>query len=45
MTVLRNGLVLLGLSDELQKLVIGIVIVVAVLVDRLRGSRQVRAPS
>lgn len=45
MTVLRNGLVLLGLSDELQKLVIGIVIVVAVLVDRLRGSRQLRAPS
>lgn len=42
MTVLRNGLVLLGLSDELQKFVIGIVIVVAVLVDRLRGSRQVR---
>lgn len=37
MTVLRNGLVLLGLSDELQKLVIGIVIVVAVLVDRLRS--------
>jgi ribose/xylose/arabinose/galactoside ABC-type transport system permease subunit len=37
MVVLRNGLVLLGLSDELQKLVIGIVIVAAVLVDRLRG--------
>ncbi len=36
MTVLRNGLVLAGLSDELQKLVMGVVIVAAVLLDRLR---------
>ena len=39
MTVLRNGLVLMGLSDEHQKLVIGAVIVAAVLIDRLRARR------
>ena len=37
MSVLRNGLVLFELSDELQRLVIGVVIVVAVFIDRLRA--------
>lgn len=43
MTVLRNGLVLAGLSDEHQKLVMGVVIVVAVLLDRLRARRALTA--
>lgn len=43
MTVLRNGLVLAGLSDEHQKLVMGIVIVGAVLLDRVRARRACAA--
>jgi ribose transport system permease protein len=40
MTILRNGLVLAGLSDEHQKLAMGVVIVAAVLLDRLRAHRS-----
>jgi ribose transport system permease protein len=39
MIVLRNGLVLLGVKDEYQKIVIGVVVVAAVLADRLRARR------
>jgi ribose transport system permease protein len=36
MGVLRNGLVLLGVSDNNQKILIGAVVILAVLVDKLR---------
>ncbi|MGQ9525716.1 MAG: ABC transporter permease [Armatimonadota bacterium] len=36
MGVLRNGLVLLGVSDNNQKILIGAVVIAAVLVDKLR---------
>jgi ribose transport system permease protein len=40
MGVLRNGLNLLGVSSFLQQIVIGVVIIVAVLVDRLMKEKQ-----
>ena len=40
MGVLRNGLNLLGISSFLQQIVIGIVIIVAVLVDSLVKSKR-----
>lgn len=42
MTVLRNGLVLMGVSEEWQKIAIGVVIVAAVYLDRLRAGRAAR---
>lgn len=41
MGVLRNGLNLLGVSSFLQQLVIGVVIIVAVLVDRILKEKRV----
>lgn len=42
-TVIRNGCNLLGVSSDLQQIVIGVVIVVAVFIDVVRGGLAVRA--
>ena len=42
-TVIRNGCNLLGLSSDLQQIIIGAIIVVAVTIDVIRSSLQARA--
>lgn len=42
-TVIRNGCNLLGVSSDLQQIVIGAVIVVAVFIDVVRGRLEVRS--
>ena len=42
-TVIRNGCNLLGVSSDLQQIVIGAVIVIAVYIDVVRGNLEARA--
>jgi len=44
MSVLRNGLNLLGVSSYLQQVAIGVVIIVAVLIDMALRRRVQRSP-
>lgn len=41
--VIRNGLTLLGAQSDIQFIVVGMVIIIAVLIDVVRGQMEVRA--